>query len=76
MVIRKISGLEGDEVRDERRRLCKEEFNELYSSPDSFRMMKSRRMRWAEHVAHVGKRFIQGSDGQTRVKENKWKTLA
>jgi hypothetical protein len=31
-----------------------EELNDLYSSPNTFRMIKSRRMRWAGHVARMG----------------------
>jgi hypothetical protein len=31
-----------------------EELHNLYSSPDSIRQIKSRRMRWAEHVARMG----------------------
>jgi len=33
-----------------------EELNVLYSSPNFFRVIKSRRMRWAEHIARVGER--------------------
>jgi len=33
-----------------------EELSDLYSSPNSVWMIKSRRMRWAEHVAHTGER--------------------
>jgi len=36
------------------RRLHKEELSDLYSSPNIIRGMKSRRMRWAGHVAHMG----------------------
>ena len=32
----------------------KEELNDLYSSPNIVRVIKSRRMRWAGHVAHMG----------------------
>jgi hypothetical protein len=32
------------------------ELHKLYSSPDIIRQIKSRRMRWAEHVACVGER--------------------
>jgi hypothetical protein len=38
------------------RKLDNEELHNLYSSPDIIRMMKSRRMRWAEHVARMGRR--------------------
>jgi hypothetical protein len=36
------------------RRLHNEEFNDLYSSPNIIRVIKSRRMRWAGHVARMG----------------------
>jgi len=36
------------------RRLHNEEFNDLYSSPNILMVIKSRRMRWAEHVARMG----------------------
>jgi len=35
------------------RRLHNEELNDLYSSPNIVRVIKSRRMRWAGHVAHM-----------------------
>ena len=38
------------------RKLHSEELNNLYSSPNIVRMIKSRRMRWAGHVARMGKR--------------------
>jgi hypothetical protein len=37
-----------------RRKLHNEELYNLYSSPDIIRQIKSRRMRWAEHVARMG----------------------
>jgi len=36
------------------RRLHNEELNDLYSSPNIVRVIKSRRMRWAGNVAHMG----------------------
>jgi hypothetical protein len=33
-----------------------EELNDLYSSPDIVRLIKSRRMRWAGHVVRMGER--------------------
>jgi hypothetical protein len=37
------------------RKLHNEELHNLYSSPDTIRQVKSRRIRWAEHVARMGK---------------------
>jgi hypothetical protein len=54
-VLRKIFGLKRDEVTGEWRRLHNEELNDLYSSPNVIRVIKSRRMRWAGHVARMGK---------------------
>jgi hypothetical protein len=42
------------EVTGEWRELHSEELHILYSSPDIIRQTKSRRMRWAEHVARMG----------------------
>ena len=53
MVLR-IFGPRRDEVRGEWRRLHNEELNDLYSSPNIVRVIKSRRMRWAGHVARMG----------------------
>jgi hypothetical protein len=43
-----------DEVTGEWRKLHNEELHNLYSSPDIIRQGKSRRMRWAGHVARMG----------------------
>jgi len=53
MVLRRIFGPRRDEVTREWRRLHNEELNDLYSSPSIVRVIKSRRMRWAGHVARV-----------------------
>jgi hypothetical protein len=55
-VLRRIFGPKRDEVTGERRRIRNEELNDLYSSPNIIRVMKSRRMRLAGHVARMGKR--------------------
>ena len=54
MVLRKMFGPRRDEVTGEWRRLHNEELNDLYSSPNIVRVVKSRRMRWAGHVARMG----------------------
>ena len=54
MVWRRIFGPRRDEVTGEWRRLHNEELNDLYSSPNIVRVIKSRRMRWAGHVARMG----------------------
>jgi hypothetical protein len=46
--------LKRDEVMGEWRKLHNEELHNLYSSPDIIRQIKSRRMRWARHVARMG----------------------
>ena len=47
----RIFGPRRDEVTGEWRKLHNEELNDLYSSPNIVRVIKSRRMRWAGHVA-------------------------
>jgi len=54
MVLRRIFGPRRDEVMGEWRRLHNGELNDLYSSPNIVRVIKSRRMKWAGHLAHVG----------------------
>jgi hypothetical protein len=53
-VLRRIFGLKRDEVTGEWRRLHNKELYALYSSPDIIRVIKSRRQRWAGHVARMG----------------------
>jgi hypothetical protein len=56
MVLRRIFGPKKDAVRGEWRRLPNEELYDLYSSPNIVHVIKSRRMRWAGHVACMGER--------------------
>jgi hypothetical protein len=53
-VLRRIFGPKRDEVTGEWRKLHNGELHNLYSSPDIIRQNKSRRMRWAGHVARMG----------------------
>ena len=64
-VLSRIFGLKRDEVTGEWRRLRNEELNDLYSSPNIVRLIKSRKMKWAGHVALIGERCIQGFGGET-----------
>ena len=55
-VLRRIFGPKRDEVTGEWRKLHSKELNDLYSSPNIIRVIKSRRMRWAGHVARMVER--------------------
>jgi hypothetical protein len=65
-MLRRIFGPKRDELPEEWRKLHKEELNDLYSSPNIVWVIKSRRMRWAGHVACMReKRCIHGFHGKT-----------
>jgi hypothetical protein len=53
-VLRRVFGPKRDEVTGELRKLHNEELNDLYSLSNIVRVAKSRRMRWAGHVARMG----------------------
>jgi hypothetical protein len=53
-VLRRVFGHKRGEVTGEWRKLHNKELNDLYSLPNIVRVVKSRRMRWAGHVAHMG----------------------
>jgi hypothetical protein len=53
-VLRRVFGPKRDELAGEWRKLHNEELNDLYSLPNIARVVKSRRMRWARHVACMG----------------------
>jgi hypothetical protein len=74
-VLRRIFGPKRDEVTGEWRKLHNEELHILYSSPNIIRQIKSRRMRWAGHVARMGEECVKGFGGKARRKETtrRWK---
>jgi hypothetical protein len=55
-VLRKIFGPKRNEITGEWRKLHNEKLHYLYSSPSTIRTVKSRRMRWAEHVERMGEK--------------------
>jgi hypothetical protein len=77
-VLRRIFGPKRDEVTEEWMKLQCQELHNLYSSPDIIRQIKSRRMRWAGHVACMGeeRNVYQGFGGKARRNETTWKTKA
>ena len=64
-MLRRIFRPKMDGVTGEWRKLHNEELNDLYCSSNIVRVIKSRRMRWAGHVARMGERCMQGFGGET-----------
>ena len=75
-VQRKLFEPKGDVVTGQWGKLHYEELTDLYSSQNIIRMIKSRRMRRAGHVARIGDRrgAYRGLGGGTGKKEVTWKT--
>ena len=70
-----LNGPRRDEETGEWRRLHNGELNDLYSSPNIVRVIKSKRMRWAGHVARMGEeRGCKGLGGETGGKETTGET--
>jgi hypothetical protein len=57
-LLRRIFGPNREKVMGDWRKLHTEELHNLYSLPNIIRMMKSRGMRWAGHVARMGRRGV------------------
>jgi hypothetical protein len=70
-VLRRIFGLRRDEVTGEWRKLHNKELHDFYSLPSILRIMKSRRMSWAGHIARMGEKrnayrlFVGKPEGKT-----------
>jgi hypothetical protein len=79
-VLRRIFGTKRDEVTGEWRKLHNEELDNLYCSPSIVRVIKSRRMRWAGHVArmeegrgvHGGLVEKHGGNGPLGIPRRRW----
>jgi len=67
MVLRRIFGPKRDDLTGKWRKMRNEGLNHLYSSKNIIWVIKSRRIRWAGHVAHRGREetCIKGSGGET-----------
>jgi hypothetical protein len=79
-VLRRIFGPKRDQVTGGWRKLHNEELHNLYSSPSIIIMIKSRRMRWAGHVARMGgeKRILVGKPEGKRPlgrSRRRWRTI-
>jgi len=74
-VLRRIFGPKRDEVRGEWRKLHNEELYDLCCSPNFVWTIKLRRMRWAGHVAPMGRGdaytgFVGGGGGNLRIRDH------
>ena len=68
-VLRRVFGLERDEVTGEWKKLLNEELNDLCCSPTIVLVIKARRIRWAGHVVRMGeRRGIRGLVGKPEGK--------
>jgi hypothetical protein len=76
-VLWRIFGPKRDKVTGDWNEQHNEELNDLYSTPNIMRMIKSKRIRWAGDVAHMGRvEVLQGFGEETWWKEAIWKAQA
>jgi hypothetical protein len=74
-VLRRIFGSNRGEITGDWRKLHSEELHNLYSSPKIIRTIKSRKMIWAGHIAHVGgedeciQGFVRKGIGKERTRK-------
>ena len=54
-MLRVVFGTDWGDITGEWRKVCNEELHDLYCSPNIFRVIKLRKLRWVEHVAHMGR---------------------
>jgi hypothetical protein len=79
-VLMRIFGPRRDEETGEWRKLHSGELHNLYLSPDIIRQIRSRRMRWVGHMAHMGQarnlyRILVGKPEGKRPLERPWRRL-
>jgi hypothetical protein len=79
-VLRRIYGRKRDEVTRRWRELHNEKLHDLYSSASAIRIIKSRRMRWAVHVARMGDkrnvyRLLVGKSEEKNTEKTKTKVV-
>jgi hypothetical protein len=58
VVLRRIFGPKREEITGKWRNLHNKELNDLYTSPNTVRVIKSRRIKWAGDVARMGRRRL------------------
>ena len=68
-MLRRIFGAKRDEVTGEWRKLHNEELNDLYCSTNIVRVIKSSRIGWARHVAHMGREDVYTGNWWRKVRE-------
>jgi hypothetical protein len=78
-MMKRIFGSKRDKITGEWRKLHKQELSALYSSPNIVRVSKSRRLRWAGHVALMGERrsvhriLVVKPEGKTQLGRPRYK---